>query len=215
MALGADGKRGHAVNAGDEPAVRAQRLGRQNATSRAELSHIALTLFIERGFEQTTVDDIAAAAGIGRRTLFRYFPSKNDLPWGDFDEELDRMRKHLDSLPPDMPIAEALSLAVIEFNSFPAEEIPVHRERMLLLLNVPALVAHSTLRYIAWRSIIADYVARRLGTAATDHGPQTAAWILLGISLASYEQWLQDDDADLTTVLTESFATLRRTFTTD
>lgn len=203
------------MNAGDEPAVRAQRLGRQNATSRAELSHIALTLFIERGFEQTTVDDIAAAAGIGRRTLFRYFPSKNDLPWGDFDEELDGMRKHLDSLPPDMPIAEALSLAVIEFNSFPAEEIPVHRERMMLLLNVPALVAHSTLRYIAWRSIIADYVARRLGTAATDHGPQTAAWILLGISLASYEQWLQDDDADLTTVLTESFATLRRTFTTD
>ena len=213
MALGADGKRGHAVNAGDEPTVRAQRLGRQNATSRAELSHIALTLFIERGFEQTTVDDIAAAAGIGRRTLFRYFPSKNDLPWGDFDEELDGMRKHLDSLPPDMPIAEALSLAVIEFNSFPAEEIPVHRERMMLLLSVPALVAHSTLRYIAWRSIIADYVARRLGTATTDHGPQTAAWILLGISLASYEQWLQDDDADLTTVLTESFATLRRTFT--
>lgn len=203
------------MNAGDEPAVRAQRLGRQNATSRAELSHIALTLFIERGFEQTTVDDIAAAAGIGRRTLFRYFPSKNDLPWGDFDEELDGMRKHLDSLPPDMPIAEALSLAVIEFNSFPAEEIPVHRERMMLLLSVPALVAHSTLRYIAWRSIIADYVARRLGTATTDHGPQTAAWILLGISLASYEQWLQDDDADLTTVLTESFATLRRTFTTD
>ena len=39
--------------------------------------------------------NLASAAGIGRRTFFRYFPSKNDVPWGNFDEELDRMHRHL------------------------------------------------------------------------------------------------------------------------
>ena len=64
------------------------RIGRAPATTHGELSHLALALFLERGFEQTTVDDIVEAAGIGRRTFFRYFRSKNDLPWGDFDQLL-------------------------------------------------------------------------------------------------------------------------------
>ena len=68
-------------------AVRGQP-GRKRVTSRAELEQTAFALFAERGFEQTTVDEIAAAAGIGRRTFFRYFPSKNDVPWGAFEAEL-------------------------------------------------------------------------------------------------------------------------------
>ena len=63
-----------------ELAYAQQRVGRAPATTHGELSHVALALFLERGFDHTTVDDIAAAAGISRRTLFRYFPSKNDLP---------------------------------------------------------------------------------------------------------------------------------------
>src|SRR5579875_1846480 len=69
--------------------------GRRRVTSRAELEHVAFELFAAKGFEQTTVDDIAAAAGIGRRTFFRYFPSKNDVPWGMFELELERMRVRL------------------------------------------------------------------------------------------------------------------------
>ena len=66
--------------------------GRRRITSRAELEHVAFGLFERQGFEKTTIDDIASAAGIGRRTFFRYFPSKNDVPWGDFEAELERMR---------------------------------------------------------------------------------------------------------------------------
>lgn len=125
------------------------RIGRQLATSRAELSHIALQLFIEHGFDESTVDDIAATAGIGRSTFFRHFASKNDLPWGDFETLLERMRQSLISLRSDMPLTEALQAAVIEFNRLPIEKIPYHRQRMELLLNVPTLMAHSTLRYAA------------------------------------------------------------------
>lgn len=188
------------------------RIGRAPSTTRAELSHIALELFIERGFEHTTVDDIAAAAGISRRTLFRYFTSKNELPWGDFDAELERMRQFLSALPTELPLGQALSAAVIAFNRFPVEEVPHHRKRMELLLTVPALVAHSTLRYVAWRQVVADYAAGRLGVAADALEPQAIAWMYLGVSLASYEEWLKHEDADLTELLESASRMLDNAF---
>ncbi|MBV8218290.1 MAG: TetR family transcriptional regulator, partial [Solirubrobacterales bacterium] len=53
----------------------AQRPGRPPGTSRRAVSRTALEMFAERGFEETTVDDIAEALGVSRRTLFRYFAS--------------------------------------------------------------------------------------------------------------------------------------------
>lgn len=192
----------------------AARGGRHPTTTRAHLSHVALQLFIERGFDETTVDDIAHAAGIGRRTLFRYFPSKNDLPWGDFEAGLEDMRNFLADLPADLPLVDALFAAIVEFNRFPAEEIPYHRKRMELLLNVPALVAHSTLRYAAWREVIADFAAARLGAAPDSLEPRSIGWIFLGVSLSAYEQWLQHDDADLIPLLESALAMLRTMFDT-
>jgi mycofactocin system transcriptional regulator len=197
------------TNAPDLPAAR---LGRQPSTSLAALSHIALELFKENGFENTTVDAVALAAGIGRRTLFRYVRSKNDLPWGDFGSGLDQMREHLASMPADTPLVQALTAAVIEFNRFPVEEIPVHRERMHLLLTVPALVAHSTLRYAAWREVVAEYAAARLHVDIDDIAPQAIAWAFLGGSLAAYEQWLRHDDANLLELLATAFAELSTIF---
>lgn len=192
-----------------------QRSGRSPATTHGELSHIALRLFFERGFERTTVDEIATTAGIGRRTFFRYFSSKNDLPWGDFEVLLDQMRAHLRAVDPAEPLIEALRGAVVEFNRFPADELPYHRNRMWLLLNVPSLVAHSTLRYASWRRVIAEYVAERRGERPDDLTPQTIAWACLGICLGAYEQWLAHEDADLLELLDFSFATAESIFGID
>jgi len=186
---------------GDSP-----RVGRQRSTSIEKLSHIGLSLFAERGFEQTTVDDIATAAQIGRRTFFRYFPSKNDLPWGEFDVLLEQMREHLEQLPRTVPILTALRDAVVAFNTFPASELPHHRRRMQLLLSVPALTAHSTLRYTAWRQVIADFAADRIGVPADSLMPQVLGRVILGLSLAAYEQWLRDEDADLIELFDHAFA---------
>jgi hypothetical protein len=60
-------------------------LGRPTVTSCAELERIALAIFAAQGFDVTSVDEIAVAAGIGRRNFFRYFKSKNDAVWGNFD----------------------------------------------------------------------------------------------------------------------------------
>lgn len=197
---------------GNDAPAETPRIGRQPSTSRAALSHIALQLFIERGFEQTTVGDVALAAGIGRRTLFRYFPSKNDLPWGDFEVELTRMRGVLAATPESISLVDALVSAVIEFNSFPPQEIPFHRERMNLLLNVPALLAHSTLRYAEWRGVVSEFAAARLGVAADSIQPTAIGWVFLGASLAAYEQWLRDDGSDLVGLLESAFALLRVVF---
>ncbi|WP_292835411.1 mycofactocin system transcriptional regulator [Microbacterium sp.] len=188
------------------------RMGRAPATTHSELSHLALQMFLDRGFDETTVDEIARAAGIGRRTFFRYFASKNDLPWGDFDSLLSAMRAQLRSLPPETPLMDAIRVAVIEFNRFPDAELPFHRERMRLLLNVPSLVAHSTLRYAAWRQVIAAFAAERLGSDPDTLEPQSIAWACLGLCLAAYEQWLSQDDADLPRLLDEAFQRLDSAF---
>ncbi|MEN2738472.1 mycofactocin system transcriptional regulator [Microbacterium sp. X-17] len=183
----------------------ARRSGRARATTHGELSHIGVTLFLERGFDETTIDEIVAAAGIGRRTFFRYFASKNDLPWGDFDRLLSSMRAYLDTVPADVPLREALRRAVIDFNRYPADELPYHRQRMQLLLNVPTLVAHSTLRYAAWRDVLAEFVGARLHEPADSIEPQAIAWVCLGLSLAAYEQWLARPEADLLALIDEAF----------
>lgn len=185
------------------------RIGRQPATTHVEISHIGLMLFLERGFDSVTIDDIAAACGIGRRTFFRYFPSKNDLPWGQFDEMLEGMREHLDSLPRSLALRDALRVAIVVFNHVPAHEMRYHRERMALLLTVPSLVAHSAIRYEAWRQVIAVYVGERLGIAPSGLVPQTLGHVCLGVSLAAYEQWLADEDASLSDLIDEGFLATR------
>ncbi|MBW4040700.1 MAG: mycofactocin system transcriptional regulator [Acidobacteria bacterium] len=189
-----------------------QRLGRQPATSVAELSHIGLELFIRNGFDATTVDDIAEAAGIGRRTFFRYFASKNDLPWGDFDGLIAAMHAHLMAVPRDVAIRAAIRDAVLRFNEFPNVEASYHRQRMTLLLTVPTLVGHSTLRFAAWRQAVAEFAASRLGMDPDALLPKTIAYTYLAVSIAAYERWLLDPDAVLLDLLAEAMDDLGDAF---
>jgi TetR/AcrR family transcriptional regulator, regulator of mycofactocin system len=182
-------------------AVPVARAGRRRVTSRADLEHVAFDLFDRQGFERTTVDDIARAAGIGRRTFFRYFPSKNDVPWGNFDAELERMRLHLKALPPQMPLMDAIRVAIVDFNTFAPDQIGLHRRRMRLILQTPALQAHSTLRYAAWRQVIDEFVAERIGQRPDALAPRTLGYVALGVAIAAYEQWLESDDAGLSDIM--------------
>ena len=193
------------MTAGGKPS---NRTGRRPSTSRGELSDLGIELFASKGFDETSIDDIAEAAGIARRTFFRYFPSKNAVPWGDFDAQLDALRAHLSRLPADIELAEGLRSALVQFNTFPPEEASVHRQRMSLILGTPALQSYSMVMYEGWRAVIADYVATRTRAEPTDHLPRTTGWILLGIAIAAYEQWLVDENSDLAALLTAGAVTL-------
>lgn len=189
------------------------RIGRVPATTRGELSRITLELFLERGFENTTMSDIAEAVGISRRTLFRYFDSKNDLPWGDFDAILEGLRDGLRASDPEAPLVDCLREAIVDFNRFPDEDIRLHRGRMELLFNVPTLAAHSTLRYAAWRRVIADFVAERLGEEPESLIPRSVGWATLGVCMSAYEQWLANPEASLTVLLDSAFQNMSRILT--
>lgn len=173
------------------------RVGRPRATSRAELERVGFELFARRGFDDTTVDDIAAAARIGRRTFFRYFASKNDLVWGDFEEHLRGFRELLAAPGPDVPMMDALRDAVVAFNRFDPREVPWHRQRMELILRVPTLQADATLRYASWRAIVTDFAAERTGLPATALLPRHIGYAALAGAVAAYEHWLDDAGADL------------------
>lgn len=183
--------------------------GRPGATSHADIEQAAFELFAEHGFEQTTLDAIARSVGVGKRTLFRYFDSKNDIPWGQFDQTLDHFRAVLWGMGDDVPLWQAVHQAVLDFNTFPDDASPPHRERMLLILRTPALQAHSVLRYGQWRGVIAEYVAERTGTDPSGLLAQTAGHVSLALALAAYDAWLDDEDAELVEVLAEAMAHLR------
>jgi mycofactocin system transcriptional regulator len=186
--------------------------GRRPSTSRAELERVALDLFTSRGFDETTVEDIATAAGIGRRTFFRYYASKNDAVWGDFDAELEKLRRWFAECSPDIGLMDAVHHAVLTFNRLDRDQVPWHRRRMALILNTPALQAHSTPMYARWRAVIAEFAARRVGAAPEDMVPQLIAYAALGAAVAAYEQWLRDSEAELEPLLDLAMAELSRGF---
>ncbi|MCY7397094.1 MAG: mycofactocin system transcriptional regulator [Nocardioides sp.] len=184
--------------------------GRPVATTHGEIESAAFRLFAERGFESTTLADIAREVGVGRRTLFRYFSSKNDIAWGQFDTTLEGFRQVFQELPEDLPVHEAVRLAVRSFNDLPEGAQAQHRARMRLILETPALQAHSVLRYAEWRAVIMDYVARRHGLPPGDLLPRTVGHVALAVALAAYEAWLDDEDSVLGDLLDEALADLRR-----
>jgi mycofactocin system transcriptional regulator len=184
------------------------RLGRRPSTTQDHITDVALDLFISRGFDDVSVDDVAHAAGIARRTLFRYYSSKNAIPWGDFDTYLDQMRHLLAEVPAEVAVDAALRSALLAFNRFDADETARHRQRMRVILETAALQAYSMTMYAGWRAVVAAFVAHRIGADAADLIPQTAAWTMLGVALSAYEHWLADESGSLEQALGDAFDTV-------
>lgn len=183
--------------------------GRPSATDHGAIERAAFKLFDEHGFDETTMEQIADAVGVGRRTLFRYFSSKNDIPWGQFDESLQFFRRQFDAVPPGRPVADAVHECVVAFNTFDENVLDLHRFRMRLILTTPALQAHSSIKYAAWRQVIAEYVATRLSLPTDHHLPRLIGHVSLAVSVAAYEQWLDEPASSLTELLDQELAGLR------
>jgi len=186
--------------------------GRPASTSRQDVARAALDLFARHGYAATTVDDIAAAVGISRRTFFRYFESKPDVVWGEFDAELGRLRDRLAEAPDSEPLMDVLRRSVMATNRFGAGELDELRIRMVLIGTVPTLVAHSAVRYEEWCDVVAGFAADRLGCAADDLVPQTLARAALGAAMAAFSCWARDEDGDLVVEVDRAFRLLATGF---
>lgn len=185
------------------------RVGRRRSTTPQHITDVALGLFADRGFGEVSVDDVAQAAGIARRTVFRYYASKNAIPWGDFDAHLQHLRELLGQVEPGIPLGDALRAALLSFNTFDESETVRHRQRMRVILQTAELQAYSITMYAGWREVIADFVAGRTGLKTTDLQPQTVAWMMLGVALSAYEHWLDDESVSLPQALGDAFDVVR------
>lgn len=167
-------------------------------------------LFLEKGFADTTIDDIAQQAGISRRTFFRYFESKEAVvlwrfeQFGQYGAELARAR----------PIGEAALKAVenalIEasefFNRQPAETIAVLR----LTESVTALRGPNLEQRERWRGLFAEALAQRRTKGESHLLCELAASVGLVTMAVAVHRWLQEPQASLTPIVRKCFASLGR-----
>jgi mycofactocin system transcriptional regulator len=193
----------------------AARRGRPRSTSCRALQLIALRLFAERGFENTTIEQIAAAAGVTERTFFRYFPAKAGVLWTEFETEVQTIRAALAAVPDDMPLMDAIRGAVVAANHYRAEDVPGMRLRMNLIATVPALSSSAAEHYETWEQAIREFAARRLGQPADSLYPLAVGRAVLAVCRAAYDRWSARADNDLTVYLDGALTALAAGFAPD
>ncbi|NKQ54180.1 TetR family transcriptional regulator [Amycolatopsis sp. K13G38] len=175
--------------------------GRPASTSAHELAELAQDLFLQRGFENVSVDDIAAAAGVSRRTFFRYFSTKADVLWVESPAEIARFRDLLAAMPPDVSYGDALCRAAPEALHHPAEQRTWALHRAELILTVPSVQEKAALRHTEWRRVATEFVALRRGTGPHDLVAIGVGHAVLAATLGAHEYWLAHPDEDLPTIM--------------
>jgi TetR/AcrR family transcriptional regulator, regulator of mycofactocin system len=188
------------------------RRGRPPGTSARELELISLRLFSQDGFEDTTVERIAAAAGVSRRTFFRYFDSKADVLWHAFDGEVRALRAAFAEVPDGVPVMDAIRQVVVGANRYRAEDVPELRTRMNLIGSVPALQASAAHHYDTWERAVSDFAAARLGQPGDALIPLSIGRATLAVCRSAYDSWVDRADADLTVYLDQALRALAAGF---
>jgi len=121
------------------PSARRGRSTEGRAEVRRDLVAAAVRLFTERGYDETTIDDIAVAAGVGRRTFFRYFPSKEDAISPDHETALARVAEVFTTAHPDEPTTSLVLRAGEMVFDLYTEDPELSVRRFALTHQVPAL----------------------------------------------------------------------------
>jgi AcrR family transcriptional regulator len=143
-----------------QPRGRLQEVQRQAAQQ--EIEAVALGLFLERGFAATTVDDVALAAGVSRRTVFRYFESKEDLVLASMRATGHRLAHALRELPADQSAWEATTNVLFALAKELDADAAQGRPRGRLLLDTPQLQAALSLKQLEWRALLTDAALPRV-----------------------------------------------------
>jgi len=177
-------------------------------TARDRLGRAAFDLFNERGYEQTTVDDIAERAGLGRATFFRHYRSKEDVIFPDHERLLDRVRDRLRSTGHGTALAaacDAVRLVLLHY----LDEGDLARRRYLLTSTVPALHDREIVSVAGYQRLFREYIAERMadgepavsGEPAEGGVPAALRAELMAAAVASahnhvLRRWLRGDSDD-------------------
>jgi AcrR family transcriptional regulator len=168
---------------------------RKKLKTREAIVDAALSLFTERGFERTTVADIAAAADIAPRTFFGYFPSKEDVLFDDFDETLASLKARLGAREPGETAMDALRAWIGAHMAEPRLGEERERCRQELIRDIEPLRAHQRRLMSHFEAALTAAVADDLGVPADDVSARMVGAAAVAALLTLGEHYKGDDAA--------------------
>ena len=152
-----------------------------------------MEMFGQRGFENTSVEQIAGAAGMSRSSFFRYFATKEDVILGDLVEYGQQILDALVEQPDTESTWTALRAALDPV--IPVTDVSRARQASRLVSQTPSLRARHYEKIMAWQAVLLPEVARRLGLSQSGTDPRPTA--LIACALACYDAaiaaWTIDD----------------------
>ena len=180
----------------------------------------ALKLFAERGYENTTADAIAEAAGVSRRTFFYYFPSKADVLFSIDPESLTRLTAEVAAQPTELDDLEAIERSWLTLQEWSADASGDQlRQRVVQLLA--AASSSSVLRgrqyqaHLAYEEALAAGLARRQGRRRPDLSMQMAAALGQTIMGFAMTEWVRSPRTSRRAAVERAFTLARATIADD
>ncbi|MGI4895973.1 MAG: TetR family transcriptional regulator [Janthinobacterium lividum] len=173
---------------------------------------MALELFARNGFDATTMDHIARAVGIARRTLFSYYQSKSAIVWDGQREAGNALAAALAGVAHDVPWRSALVDTLTTALRYPGDDVDLLRRRLSLIAATPVLRAHLVIGQEPVVDVVARFVAVREGCAEDDLTPYVITRATLTALSSALMWWSTSVEPDprvvvrraLTTVLGDS-----------
>jgi AcrR family transcriptional regulator len=162
---------------------------RKKRKTKAAIQRAALRLFKRQGYEETTIEQIAAAAEISESTFFNYFKEKEDVViYDEYDPEIFAA---LAAGPHDEPLAVSLEKLLGSLGAlFEADHDAIY-ERAKLSLEVPELRAHAWEELEKARNLIATIIAGRTGHDAADFEVRVTAMAFVGAAFEASAEWVE------------------------
>jgi AcrR family transcriptional regulator len=170
----------------------------------------AIALFDKRGFEQTTVDDIAKAAGVSRRSFFRYFSCKDDLLAQGMITYGEWLGQAIEACPRNWTVAEVIRKATADA----AEMITAQpRTRQVIrILDKSAAARHaqdSPMSIVEYR-VTKAFSSRLRARGKNDFKPRLLALVTLSIMKAAVSVWSRSDRENMRAVIREALPILHQ-----
>ncbi len=182
-------------------------MSRWSPNTRGRLEQAAYELFRDRGYEQTTVADIARHAGLTERTFFRQYADKREVLFGGAAALQSELLRAVGDLPPELPTFEVVRSAVGTLATFMQGRRALARERQRLV------DAHADLqeRELIKRATLTAALAQALKQRGTpDLAASLAADMGIGVFYVGFACWLDDPaERELTEIVREGFDQLK------
>ncbi len=193
------------VDMTDEPGLRE----RKKRLRRARIEAAAIGLFEQRGFDSTTIDEIADAAGISPRTFFSYFSTKEDVALADYASRLDRIVDELRGRPAEEAAWVALRESFVAVGvDYAAARAELVRRFSIMAMN-PSVSARSLQLQAGWEDAIAGVLVQRADPVGDELGCRLQAAAALAAMRSSIRHWLStDQSADLPALVAACFTAL-------